>query len=157
MPHRGSDVNARLQETDLDTARIRALQEIYSEAHRALTHWGNWSSDRRGLIPRLGAPAVWRQMKRDEDDGYGAEKGTTDGLQAKQERVHRGYDQRLAVVLDERIHAPGGLPVEIRVALKTAYVSREIPEYQFPRASGCGIDAFCERLEAALRFTRRFI
>ena len=157
-------MNAMLKESlDLDTARIRALQAMYPEAHLSLRNWGIWSADRRGIFPTLTKPGLWDQFKRSELDEYGEVKDDKETnvvpirQEVKSEAAERlPYDERTGCALDERIHSAGGLPLEVRIALRVAYVSRETPENQFPRFSGCGIDAFCERLEMALRFAARF-
>lgn len=141
--------------------RIRNLQDLHSTAHRALTNWGHWSVDRSDIYPRLKPPSLWDQFKRDENDPYGDEQAPAVSVEqqpAKAEAAEKQpYDERQALLVDARIHGYGGLPVEVRYTLKAAYVSREIPESQFPRAAGCGEDAFCERLENALLFVSRYI
>lgn len=144
---------------DLTTARIRALQAIYQDAHEALRNWGLWSLDLRKVYPTQKPPSTFRDYRSGED--YGDEdlalEPTRLDAPAKAEAAPREpYDQKTAEVLDERIHAPGGLPVEIRTALRVAYVSRETIEPQWPGFAGCNLDAFCERLESGLRFARRF-
>lgn len=141
--------------------RIRTLQSMYWDAHQALTNWGHWSADRRGIFPTQAPPAMWDQFKRDEREDYGDEQPpavTAEAALPKAEAAPRPeYDERSAVALDERIHGYGGLPLEMRVAMRVAYVSREVPEEQFPRFTGCSEDGFCERLEHCLRFVGRFM
>lgn len=144
------------------TVRIRALQAMYSVEHLALVNWGLWSMDRSGLFPTVSRPSVWDQFKRSEGDDYGEEKDHAERIQypgpAKSEAPEREpYDERAAVILDERMHHPGGLAVHVREAIRVAYVSREVPDEQFPRLTGCSVDAFCERLEGALLFVGRFV
>lgn len=140
--------------------RVRALQEAHARAHAALVNWGDWSADRRGIFPRLSSPALWDQIKRSELDEYGEEQPPAvivDQGPAKSEAPEaKPHDEKSAISLDERIHGYGGLPVYVRYAIKAAYVTREIPEDQFPRAAGCNEDAFCERLAEALAFVGRF-
>lgn len=157
-------MNARLMDTDLDTARIRALQGIYFREHAALMNWGRWSNDRRGIFPKAAGSILGAQYRRSEGEEYG------DETKPDQERLARvaamprrseprerlPYEEKTAVILDERIHHPGGLNVEIRRCLRIAYVTREVPEDQFAKRAGCLVDTFCERLEEALRFVRRF-
>lgn len=141
--------------------RIRGLQELHHEAHAALRNWGHWSADRRGIFPTQAPPGIWDEFKRDENEAYGDEQPpavTAEAATAKAEHLPTPeYDERKAVELDERIHGAGGLPTDFRHALRTAYVSREVPEEQFPRLSGCGDDAFCERLESCLLFVGRYV
>lgn len=149
-----------VEENEILTARIRALQAMFWDAHAALREWGAWSMDRRGIYPVLSPPSVWDQFKRSEVEDYGEE---TDHAQVVTTPVkaegpdHEVYDEKLAVLLDERIHGPGGMPLHQREAIRLAYATREVPEYQFPRFAGCNLDAFCERLEGALVFVGRFI
>lgn len=141
--------------------RIRGLQAAHREAHAALTNWGHWSADRRGIFPVLKPPSVWDQFKRDERDDYGEEQAaavSAEKQKPKAEGIPRPeYNERQAVDLDERIHHPGGLATEMRYTLRAAYVTKEVPEHQFPRMVGCSDDAFCERLEACLSFVARFV
>jgi hypothetical protein len=152
-----------LAELDIETARIRAMQSMYGREHQALTQWGKWSGDRRGIFPRMAQAQP--QYRHSEGEEYGE---VTDPDAARLARIAKvetrstpmerhGYDEKLALILDERIHSPGGLDLEVRHCIRVAYVTREIPEGQFPRRSGCNLDAFCERLETALRFVRRFL
>jgi hypothetical protein len=143
----------------LETARIRGLQEIHREAHAALQNWGWWSLDRRGIYPHQTGPSIYGGYRSGD---YDEEELDLDPerleIDAKAEAAPRQpYDGKSAEILDERLHHAGGPSLEVRRVLRIVYVSHEIPEYQMPRMAGCTLDAFCERLEAALRFTRRFI
>lgn len=143
---------------EVTTARIRGLQAIYADSHGALQNWGAWSRDRRGIFPTMTPPAIWSQFKRSEIDDYGEEQPeapTTAPVKAEAAE-RQPYQELAALVLDERLHAPGGLPQYVRHVIRIAYVSAELPEYQFPAICGCTLDAFCERLEAALQFVGRF-
>lgn len=150
----------KLDAKDFFIARIRALQFRHTKAHVSLTNWGHWSADKRGIFPAMRPPALWNQFKRSEVEEWGEEQPPAISIVkeiAKPEpRETSSYDERTALVLDERIHGYGGLGVEHRRALRVAYVTREIPEDQFPRACGCSEDGFYERLEAGLIFTGRF-
>lgn len=145
------------------TAQIRALQGIYPEAHRALINWGAWSRDLRNVYPpgvvvsptwREALPSKFGDFADEDEEGV----GRNDHVEpAKAEALEREpYDELAGRNLDERMHGPGGLSVEVRVAMRVAYLSRETPEEQFPRHAGCNHDAFRERLETALRFVMRF-
>lgn len=145
---------------DLDTARIRSLQAIYSKAHLALRNWGLWAGDKRGIAPTLKPPALWDQFVRSKVESWGEEQECPYTrlylVEAKAERAETDpYDEKAAILLDERLHS-GHLNVETRLCLKTAYTTKEVPDHQFPRLSGCTLDAFCERLETALRYAGRF-
>lgn len=143
--------------------RVRALQAMHFAAHQALVNWGHWSADRRGIFPTMAPPAMWDQFKRDENESWGEEpdklpEQTGEAAIRKAEAAPRAeYDEKTAVMLDERLHGYGGLSTMVREALHVAYVSREIPEQQFPRLAGCTEDAFCERLSEALGFVERFL
>lgn len=156
----------KLEEKVLDAARVRALQALYQKEHEALIEWGLWSLDRRGIYPTLTNPSMWEQFKRDGSEGYGAEKKLEPGeedeanavyLEVKAERVEQQeYDEKLAIRLDELIHE--GLSEMVRQAIKTAYATREVPEYQFPMFSNCStMDQYCERLELSLLFVKRWL
>lgn len=152
--------------SEVFTARVRGLQAIYPEAHAALKNWGLWCLDLRGVFPGdIKPPRTYDVFDRGEwdRDGYGDEVGSIappERLRADDRKAERAedlpHDPKTAFALDERLHAPGGLPVEIRATIRWAYASREIPENQYPGLAGCGPDAFCERLEAALQFAGRF-
>jgi hypothetical protein len=149
-----------LEAAEIFTARIRALQGIYAAAHGALRNWGAWSRDLRGLKPTVAPPGMWSQYKPTEADDYGDEMvgPVLVTVPAKSEGPdHELYDERTALILDERMHGPGGLPQMMREAMKIAYVTLEVPEQQFPRLAGCNDDAFCERLETCLLFVGRFV
>jgi hypothetical protein len=76
----------------------------------------------------------------------------------KPERPQEDYEEKAAVVLDERIHAAGGLGIEIRKAIRTAYIDGGPREGRWHVYANCPTpDAFMERLEVALRFVRRFV
>lgn len=140
--------------------RIRALQAMYAAEHAALTNWGHWSMDRGGMAPRLEPPGTFREYRSDgREEGYGEVKKIPDRrkVPAKPEPPEKvEYDELAAVILDERMHGPGGLAIYVRYVIKTAYCTREVPDDQFPSLSGCTLDAFCERLEGALKFVSRF-
>ena len=147
---------------DLFPARVRGLQAIYPEAHRALVDWGVWSRTLVGFERGIGRQGVWFQGKADENEAYGEleAEGEIQIVEAPacQERLdEEPEDGKRCYLLDERMHRPGGLGTEVRNALKIAYIKRYIPEFQYPRAAGCSPDAFCERIEEGLRFARRFI
>lgn len=141
--------------------RIRAIQDAHGTAHRALINWGRWSADRRGIFPTLAPPAMWDQFKRDEREDYGEEQEPAVSIEKQPAKAEAPpmpeYNEREAVEIDERIHGYGGLSAEVRLAIRTAYATREVPEEQFPRLSGCGDDAFCERLAECLSFVGRFV
>lgn len=154
----------KLEQSEIQTARIRALQGIYSEAHRALENWGAYSRDTRGIYPVEAHTSIYDQMREDDRAGWGEEKsdyrpvivkvvGKVKADRPEEER----YDQKQAEMLDFRMHAPGGLPEGVRLVLKQAYVLRAAPEYQWPSRCSCSWDAVCERLEEALRFVGRWI
>jgi hypothetical protein len=136
--------------------RIRGIQSFHYKAHKALVNWGYWSLDRADIYPRLKPPSVWDQFKRDENDAYGEEQAPAVSVERAPVRAERAdkpkYDERLAIALDERLHGYGCPSVEVRQCLKAAYVTREVPETQFPKLCGITEDAFCERLETALLF-----
>lgn len=146
--------------SEVFVAQVRGLQSIYAEAHAALLNWGAWSLDRRGIGPVEVVTPGYNRDYRSTPEEYGAE--PTQAPEAPAERAdpieHRPYDALAAHILDERLHSPGGPNVEQRRAIKIAYCSRSVPEYQFPTFPGCTSQAaFLERLEAGLRFAGRFV
>lgn len=152
----------KLEESAILTARIRALQAIYKPEHDALCNWAKWSRDERGIRPVEARTSIYDQMNEDDRAGWGEE---TDQppiyrltVRVKSERPEEeNYDLKSAEILDERIHGNGGLASEIQHLLRIAYVTRDVPEYQFPNRCSCSWDGFCERLEEALRFVSRFV
>lgn len=148
----------RLDGNEILIAQIRALQAIHAQAHEALKAWGAWSMDRRGIFPTMSPPGLWDQYRAAEGEEYGEEpKEAPLAIPVKSEGPETPpYDEKLATVLDERMHGPGGLAMFQRHVVKIAYATRELPEYQMPRQAGCTEDAFRERLEAALLFVGRF-
>lgn len=143
---------------ELEALRIRALQGRFHVEHEALLNWGAWSRD-RCIGPRLA-----RQHLLDAHDGdiegY-AEEGEAakaSAVEAKAERPQEKYDEKSAAILDERIHSAGGMGTEARKALRTAYVDGGPREGRWYLYANCPTpQAFVERLEAALRFVRRFV
>lgn len=151
-----------LEQNEIETIRIRMLQDRYPEAHEALKQWGEWSMDKRGIYPTMSQPSMFDQFKRDGSEGYADEANAVIvvavGPVKSEGPEHEDYDEKQAVRLDELMHGAGGLPEYVRVALKTAYATREVPEYQFPRFSNCStMDQMIERLEAGLCFVGRFV
>ncbi len=149
---------------DIDTfpLRVRALQDMYHQAHQALICWGAWSRDRRGIFPaEIACPSLWDNFKRDETDAYGDEDAAPAEVPhetAKAERAdEEPYNELQGRSLDERLHWPGGPNQEIRRVLRIVYVMRDTHESLYPRAAGCSHDAFCERLESGLLFAGRFV
>jgi len=114
----------------------------------------------RGIKPTLKPPSVWNQFKRSELDEYGDIPEATPRIivvEPKPEPFEAPpYDALQASEMDKRLHGYGGPSNEFRRAVRAAYVTRELPEDQFPKACGCGEDAFCERLESVLKFVGRF-
>lgn len=146
--------------SDQFQVRVRELQGQYPDEHWALVDWGIWSRTLVGFERGVGKQGVWFQGKADENEAYGEEPVEVARVEAPahaEREQEQPEDERRCVVLDERMHAPGGLGMEVRNALKVAYIKRYIPEYQYARASGCSEDGYCERLEAGLRFVRRFL
>lgn len=154
-------MNACLQDQiTFDAQRIRGIQDRHFKAHHALNQWGLWCGDLK-VYPTMKPPSIWDQFKRDENTEYGEEGEASRVVipfPAKAEaRERQAYDEKLGQMLDERIHSAGGLNLEVRKAIRTAYVTREVPEDQFWKMAGCSsLDSFCERLEAALVFVGRF-
>lgn len=149
------------RDLDVFSARLRGLQAIYNSSHAALVNWGRWSRDRYKIFPRVAAPSLWDQFKRDENDEYGEvtpDIEVSDEAPVKAEAAEmEEYSERDGTLLDERLHGPGGLCCELRYALRAAYVTREVPDEQFPRLAGCSEDAFLERMESSLMFVQRFV
>ena len=148
--------------SDIFPARVRAMQAIYPESHLALVNWGIYSRTRYWPGPVDARPSIWNEFKADENEAYGdpadAPRIAEQTLPAKSERAEEEeYSERDGQSLCERLHGPGGPGIDIVRVLHTAYVRRDIHESQYTGASGCGQDAFCERLEAGLRFASRFL
>lgn len=142
--------------------RVRRLQDEHARAHQALVNWGSWSRDRRGIFPvQITPPKVWDQFKADENEEWGVIDDKTVLVEsAEPDKAERAeddpYNELQGHQLDERLHGYGGLGYEVRIALRVAYVRRDIHEIQYPRAAGCGKDGFLERLEAGLKFAERW-
>lgn len=145
---------------DVFVARLRTIQGTHPTSHKALTNWGLWSADRRGIFPGMKPPGLWAQFKRDENEDWGEETApqVTDAPVKAEAPDRPPYDEKLGYMLDERIHAPGGLPLEHRRVIRAAYVFLDAPDYQLVALAGVrNEDAFCELLEGALLFTGRFV
>jgi hypothetical protein len=152
-------------ESALITQAIRDLQDRFSKEHQALVNWSKWSRDRRGIYPAgITAPAIYDQAPTSkwefEEPDYDAYHRIHMVAAEKGDKVEEEeYDEKTAVVLDERIHGPGGLSEAHRSALEVAYVARYIPEDQMHRKCSppCQPHGFRERLEECLRFVGRFV
>ncbi len=164
-PARTPRHNLRLhivRDADVFAAQVRALQSIYDEAHKALVNWGAWSRDLRNVYPAgyVMSP-TWREALPSKFGDFGEVDENTEVVpqaEVKAESAEReAYDERAGLEIDRRMHEAGGLSLDVRLAVRAAYLSREIPEEQFPKFSGCSHDAFRERLEYALQFVGRFI
>jgi hypothetical protein len=146
-----------LADFDVLTAEIRAIQGMYPASHAALTNWGAWCRD------RCVGPRMARQHLLDQHDGdvegYGEEDAQIEtSAPAKMERPQETYDEKSALILDERIHSAGGLSVEVRRALRVAYVDGGPVEAKWPVYAGCAVPGhLLERLDVALKFVRRFL
>lgn len=159
-------MNARLMdEVDFETLRIRQLQADHEDAHRAMLNWGRWAGDRRGVFPGSNPKcSLGPFFKPQAGEVYGEgdvnarpEKVTPLEPFRGQPRERIPYDAKAAVILDERL-CGGLISLEVMWAIRTAYVSREIPENQFYALSNCSTpDQFLERLGTALRYVRRFL
>lgn len=149
------------QSIDIFPIRIRLLQETHQPGHLALVNWGLYSRDRYWPGPADARPKLWDEFKRDENDPYGedvAEDLRVPQAEIKQERAEDDpYDEKAGAALCERLHGPGGPDKDVRGILRIVYVYRYVREEQYTRQAGCSQDAFCERLEAGLRFAGRFV
>jgi hypothetical protein len=151
-----------MDQSEIFPIRVRSLQADFPQAHQALVEWGSWSRDRKGMAPPpIQPPRIWDEFKPDENESYGEvteETTIVEQTEVKAERAEDDpYDELQGTILDERMHSPGGLAMEVRNALKVAYVHRYVLEANYPRQAGCSQDAFLERLEAGLRFAQRFL
>lgn len=156
---------------DLFPARVRGLQAIYPEAHLALLNWGAWSRHDSERPQGIHSPTFYESAKieewgeKDDEDVVVVE---TSGPAKADARDEEPYNVTSGGDLDSRIHGAGGLPDFVRLVLRVAYVYT-VPEAQYVREAkaigwrwqlndaGCNEDAFCERLEAGLRFVGRFV
>jgi hypothetical protein len=153
-----------LRDFDFQVERIRGIQARFALAHAALTNWGAWSRDRYNIGPKDSRTKVFEQYVHDETEAYGeVEQGEATRAADIAPELRKAefddpepHDEKAGAILDERLHSNSGLCADIRRIIRVAYVTREVPENQFHRLSGCSEDAFCERLEVALQFVRRF-
>lgn len=154
---------------DLDPAQIerhmiRELQGRFPDEHQALANWAKWSRDRRGIYPAgVTAPGIWQEAptsKWELDDPEAYEPHIPMIAAAKGDRPEaEDYDEKQAVMLDERIHGFGGLSESLRSVLEVAYLTRYLQEdrmhrFCHPPTTHSG---FRERLEECLRFVARWI
>ena len=148
--------------SDLFPELVRAKQAIHQAGHLLLVNWGLWSRDRAGIFPHgVAPPHTWDEACGGLPDGYATEgEGQQTAIlePAKAEAPEDDpYDELRGLILDERIHSPGGPNQSVREALRIAYVRRGIHEIHYPRAAGCTPDAFLERLESGLMFAGRWV
>lgn len=154
----------QIAESALIIQGIRELQSTHDRAHQALMNWAKWSRDRRGIYPPgVVPPAIWNDapVSKWEHEEI-PEKTERQVLQAPEKGdrpEEEEHDEKSAVILDERIHAPGGLPEYLRSVLNVAYITRYTPEDRFHKLviPSCQPSTFRERLAEALRFVGRFV
>jgi hypothetical protein len=143
---------------------LRELQGRYPREHQALINWGRWSRDRRGIYPAgVTAPSIWQEAPSskwefEEPEAYepyipvvAAQKGDRPETE--------DYDEKTAVLLDERIHGYGGLNETLRSCLEVAYLTRTVQENRFHRlcTPPTTPSGFRERLTECLVFVGRWI
>lgn len=158
-----------IDQSEIERHLVREVQGMYPKEHQALENWGRWSRDLRGVYPADIKPSrIYSEANREDwdKDGYG-DVALTDEMKErllagdrKAERPEEEpHDPKTAAALDERIHGQGGLPDYLRSILRTAYVTREVPEHQFHKLCNppCMPATFRERLEDCLIWTGRLI
>lgn len=144
--------------------QVREIQDAFPIAHKALKQWGIWSRQRGGIFPRLAPPSLWDMAKPgDANDWVEADDiglPIVEQREIKAEAVgDEPCDEKMGEALDVMLHALE-FPVVWRRCLSAAYVSRETPEYQFPREatlarpreSRISHDNFLQFLDGALQF-----
>jgi hypothetical protein len=152
-------------ESALITQAIRDLQARYYTAHAALANWGRWSRDRRGIYPPgVVPPAIWNdapvsKWEIEEEPDYDPYKKILIVAEKGDRLEEEDYDEKTAVMLDERIHGHGGLSESLRSALEVAYVTRYTPEDRMHKLTSPPTTAsgFRERLSACLVYVSRFV
>ncbi len=118
--------------------QVREIQGAFAIAHKALVQWGIWSRNRSGIYPTITSPSMWEQYAPNDKDLREWVEASEDAtivpqLEIKAEAANDGdCDEKTAEELDILIHDQE-FPTIWRKCLSAAYVSREIPEYQFPR------------------------
>lgn len=147
---------------DVFVAQVAALQNMQMKAHAALQNWGAWSRD-RGVGPRMARQHLLDQHDGDLE-GYGEDGDVLQRVEpqeaAKMERKEETYEEKPAVILDERIHGSGGLPASIRMVLRVAYIDGgpDVGKWWSDGRADCAVPGhFLERLEAGLKFVGRFL
>jgi hypothetical protein len=154
----------QIAESAMIVIAIRELQAAHYQAHEALQNWAKWSRDRRGIYPPgVVPPAIWadapiNKWEFEEEPDYNPYQKLTMTAAEKGDRPEEeDYDEKTAVVLDERIHQ--GLAEYERSVLEVAYVTRYTPEERFHKLTNppCQPITFRERLAECLRFVDRFV
>lgn len=145
-------------------AQVREIQAAFAVAHKALVQWGIWSRQRGGIFPSLAPPSMWEMYAPSDADKREWVEASDQLIVVPQTEVKAeaanddACDEKLAEEMDVLIHELE-FPAVWRKCLSAAYVSREIPEYQFPReATACrprgeriSHDTFLLMLDGALR------
>jgi hypothetical protein len=153
-----------IAESALIIQGIRDLQSQFHAAHEALANWGRWSRDKRGIYPPgVVPPAIWNdapvsKWEIEEEPDYDPYKKILTVAEKGDRQEEEDYDEKTAVMLDERIHGHGGLSESLRSVLEVAYVTRYTPEDRMHRlcTPPCQPHAFRERLAECLAFVSRF-
>lgn len=152
-----------IAESALICEAIRELQSLHHDAHQALQNWAKWSRDRRGIYPPgVVPPAIWddaptSKWQFEEELDYNPYQRINLVTAEKGDRPEEEeYDEKTAIVLDERIHE--GLGEYERSVLEIAYVTRYTPEDRMHKLCNppCQPSTFKERLGECLRYVSRF-
>jgi hypothetical protein len=154
-----------IAESALIIQGIRDLQSQFHAAHEALANWGRWSRDKRGIYPPgVVPPAIWNdapvsKWEIEEEPDYDPYKKILTVAEKGDRLEEEDYDEKTAVMLDERIHGHGGLSESLRSALEVAYVTRYTPEDRMHKLTSPPTTAsgFRERLSACLVYVSRFV
>lgn len=145
---------------DIYIGRIRAIESLYGETHKALLEWGRYGADLFPGRPQMMLSGIW-VLVGDPDpnrDPDAVPEGPKDTI-----------DERMVIALDVRITRPN-FPTIWRAVLKANYLPPKgclhiLPEYQRPSAAAAtlrkrapeaqmGHETYIEQLSNALDFLR---
>ena len=142
-----------IDQDQLFSIRVRALQSMYPQAHKDLLNWAEWSRD-IGKVPGttngVTSPSLWDQCVTAQFDDWADEQQVAaNDVPVKAETTEKlPHDERRGEELDRQINDPN-YPAVWRRVLMVAYVWR-VPEYQYPDRARQHPDDFLMFLEGAL-------
>ena len=156
-----------IESDQIEREMVRALQAMYPESHQALTNWGKWIADCRGIKPAgIVSPGYWQdaptsKWEHDETDTGPMFRVELGPIEKGDRPEEEPYNQGKAETLHDRMFLHGGLPEYLKSVVEVSYGPRHrnMEEDQFHAycVPSCLPETFRQRLEDVLIFVGRFV